>query len=193
MPIIPMITKESFDGKTNMDIISMLLEERIILLSGEITQESATLLISEILYLSAKDDKNPITIYIHSPGGSVHAGLAIYDIMRKVNNKIITIGMGLCASMAAFLLAAGDRRYALENTEIMIHQPLGGSEGQVSDMEITIRRLVYLKEKLNQILAKHAKKPFDQIAIDTDRDHFLSAEEAKEYGLIDDVLHSSKD
>lgn len=193
MPIIPMITKESFDGKTNMDIISMLLEERIILLSGEITQESATLIISEILYLSAKDDKSAITIYIHSPGGSVHAGLAIYDIMQKVSNKIITIGMGLCASMAAFLLAAGDIRYAMENTEIMIHQPLGGSEGQVSDMEITIKRLVYLKEKLNQILAKHTKKSFDQIALDTDRDHFLSADEAKEYGLIDDVLHSSKD
>lgn len=193
MPIIPMITKESFDGKTNMDIISMLLEERIILLSGEITQESATLIISEILYLSAKDDKNAITIYIHSPGGSVHAGLAIYDIMQKVSNKIITIGMGLCASMAAFLLAAGDIRYAMENTEIMIHQPLGGSEGQVSDMEITIKRLVYLKERLNQILAKHTKKSFDQIALDTDRDHFLSADEAKEYGLIDDVLHSSKD
>ncbi len=193
MPIIPMITKESFDGKTNMDIISMLLEERIILLSGEITQESATLVISEILYLSAKDDKSAITIYIHSPGGSVHAGLAIYDIMQKVSNKIITIGMGLCASMAAFLLAAGDTRYAMENTEIMIHQPLGGSEGQVSDMEITIKRLIYLKEKLNQILAKHTKKSFDQIVLDTDRDHFLSANEAKDYGLIDDVLHSSKD
>lgn len=192
MPIIPMITKELYDGKTSMDLFSLLLDERILMLYGEINQDIATLIVSEILYLSAKDPKSPITIYIHSPGGAVHAGLAIYDIMQKVPNKIITIGIGLCASMGAFLLASGDQRFALENTEIMIHQPLGGSEGQVSDMEITIKRLVYLKNRLNQMLAKHTKKDLHQIMIDTDRDHFLSAEEAKEYGLIDEVLYSSK-
>ncbi|CDD91657.1 aTP-dependent Clp protease proteolytic subunit [Coprobacillus sp. CAG:826] len=192
MPVIPMITKEQFGGRTSMDLFSMLLEERIIMLCGEINQDMASLLVSEILYLSAKDEKTPITIYIHSPGGAVHAGLAIFDIMKKVPNPIITIGMGLCASMAAFLLASGDKRYALENTEIMIHQPLGGSEGQVSDMEITIKRLIYLKEKLNKILAKATKKDLNQINMDTDRDYFLSAEEAKDYGLIDEVLYSSK-
>ena len=193
MAVIPMITKERFDGRTSMDLFSLLLEERIIMMCGEINQDMATLLISEILYLSAQDPKSPITIYIHSPGGSVHAGLAIYDTMRKVDNEIITIGTGLCASMAAFLLASGDKRYAMENTEIMIHQPLGGSEGQVSDMEITVRRLIYMKDKLNRILAHHTKKDLHQIMLDTDRDYFLSAEEAKDYGIIDEVLHSSKD
>lgn len=192
MSVIPMITKERFDGRINMDLFSLLLEERIIMLWGEINQDIASLLVSEILYLSAQDEKSPITIYIHSPGGSVHSGLAIYDTMRKVPNDIITIGTGLCASMAAFLLAGGDRRYAMENTEIMIHQPLGGSEGQVSDMEITVKRLIYMKNKLNQILAHHTKKDIKQIAIDTDRDYFLSAQEAKEYGIIDEIIYSSK-
>ena len=193
MPIIPTIIKERYDGKASMDLFSMLLDERIIIIHGEITFDLATIVTSELLYLSAKDEKNPITIYINSPGGSVHAGLAIYDMIRKIKNKVITIGYGLCASMGAFLLAAGDKRYALENTEIMIHQPLGGSEGQVSDMEITIKRLIYLKEKLNKILAYHTKKDLHQITIDTDRDHFLSAPEAKEYGLIDEIIYSSKD
>ena len=192
MNIIPTIIKDRYDGKASMDLFSLLLEERIIMINGEITFESASLIVAEILYLSAKDEKSPITIYINSPGGSVHAGLAIYDMMRKVNNQIVTIGNGLCASMGAFLLASGDKRYALENTEIMIHQPLGGSEGQVSDMEIKIKLLIYLKNKLNQILAKHTKKDLEQICLDTDRDHFLSAVEAKDYGLIDEIIYSSK-
>lgn len=192
MSVIPMIIKERYDGRASMDIFSLLLEERIIMLCGEINQEIANLLVSEMLFLSAQDPQSPITIYINSPGGSVHAGLAIYDTMRQVPNKIITIGIGLCASMAAFLLASGDERYAMENTEIMIHQPLGGSEGQVSDMEITIKRLVYLKNKLNSILAFHTKKDIEQISLDTERDHFLSAKEAKEYGIIDELIHSSK-
>lgn len=192
MNIIPTIIKDRYDGKASMDLFSLLLEERIIMINGEITFDNASLITAEILYLCAKDEKNPITIYINSPGGSVHAGLAIYDTMRKVDNTIITIGNGLCASMGAFLLASGDKRYALENTEIMIHQPLGGSEGQVSDMEITIKRLIYLKDKLNNLLAKHTKKSLEQIKIDTDRDYFLSAEEAKEYGIIDEILYSTK-
>ncbi len=192
MTLIPTVTLSRFDGKESKDIYSLLLEERIIILSEEITQHTASLVVAEILYLNAQDQKNPITIYINSPGGSVHAGLAIYDIMQKVECPIVTIGLGLCASMGAFLLASGTKgkRYALENTEIMIHQPLGGSQGQVSDLEIMTKRYIYLKHRLNQLLAFHTDKPIKKIATDTDRDYFLSAAEAKKYGLIDEVIDS---
>ena len=190
MPIIPTIITNNYDGKESKDIFSLLLEQRIIMINDEITDQLAALIVAEILFLNAKDQTEPITIYINSPGGSIYAGLAIYDIMKKVECPISTIGIGLCASMGAFLLSSGDkgRRFALENTEIMIHQPLGGSQGQVSDIEIMTKRYLYLKHKLNQMLAAHTGQSIKKIAKDTDRDYFMSSLEAKEYGLIDDVI-----
>ncbi len=190
MPIIPTITTSYYDGKESKDIYSLLLEQRIIMISDEITDQLSSLIVSEIIYLNAQDQSEPITIYINSPGGSIYAGLAIYDIMKKVEAPIITIGLGLCASMGAFLLSAGSKgkRYALENAEIMIHQPLGGSQGQVSDLEIMTKRYLYLRNKLNAMLAKHTGQSIKKIAKDTDRDYFMSSEEAKEYGLIDEVI-----
>ncbi len=190
MPIIPTIITNNYDGKESKDIFSLLLEQRIILINDEITDQLAALIVAEILFLNAKDQTEPITIYINSPGGSIYAGLAIYDIIKKVECPISTIGIGLCASMGAFLLSSGDkgRRFALENTEIMIHQPLGGSQGQVSDIEIMTKRYLYLKHKLNQMLAAHTGQSIKKIAKDTDRDYFMSSLEAKEYGLIDDVI-----
>mgnify|MGYP002516017943 FL=1 len=190
MPIIPTIITNNYDGKESKDIFSLLLEQRIIMINDEITDQLAALIVAEILFLNAKDQTEPITIYINSPGGSIYAGLAIYDIMKKVECPISTIGIGLCASMGAFLLSSGDKgkRFALENTEIMIHQPLGGSQGQVSDIEIMTKRYLYLKNKLNQMLAAHTGQDIKKIAKDTDRDYFMSSLEAKEYGLIDDVI-----
>ena len=190
MPIIPTIITNNYDGKESKDIFSLLLEQRIIMINDEITDQLAALVVAEILFLNAKDQTEPITIYINSPGGSIYAGLAIYDIMKKVECPISTIGIGLCASMGAFLLSSGDKgkRFALENTEIMIHQPLGGSQGQVSDIEIMTKRYLYLKNKLNQMLANHTGQNIKKIAKDTDRDYFMSSLEAKEYGLIDEVI-----
>ncbi len=190
MPIIPTIITNNYDGKESKDIFSLLLEQRIIMINDEITDQLAALIVAEILFLNAKDQTEPITIYINSPGGSIYAGLAIYDIIKKVECPISTIGIGLCASMGAFLLSSGDKgkRFALENTEIMIHQPLGGSQGQVSDIEIMTKRYLYLKNKLNQMLAAHTGQDIKKIAKDTDRDYFMSSFEAKEYGLIDDVI-----
>lgn len=190
MPIIPTITTTYYDGKESKDIYSLLLEQRIILITDEITDQLSSLIVAEIIYLNALDQNDTITIYINSPGGSIYAGLAIYDIMKKVECPISTIGIGLCASMGAFLLSAGDKgkRFALENTEIMIHQPLGGSQGQVSDIEIMTKRYLYLKDKLNRLLAEHTGQEIKKIAKDTDRDYFMSADEAKKYGIIDDVI-----
>ena len=190
MPIIPTIITNNYDGKESKDIFSLLLEQRIIMINDEITDQLAALVVAEILFLNAKDQTEPITIYINSPGGSIYAGLAIYDIMKKVECPISTIGIGLCASMGAFLLSSGDKgkRFALENTEIMIHQPLGGSQGQVSDIEIMTKRYLYWKNKLNQMLANHTGQNIKKIAKDTDRDYFMSSLEAKEYGLIDEVI-----
>ena len=190
MPIIPTIITNNYDGKESKDIFSLLLEQRIIMINDEITDQLAALIVAEILFLNAKDQTEPITIYINSPGGSIYAGLAIYDIIKKVECPISTIGIGLCASMGAFLLSSGDKgkRFALENTEIMIHQPLGGSQGQVSDIEIMTKRYLYLKNKLNQMFAVHTGQDIKKIAKDTDRDYFMSSFEAKEYGLIDDVI-----
>ena len=190
MPIIPTIITNNYDGKESKDIFFFFFEQRIIMINDEITDQLAALIVAEILFLNAKDQTEPITIYINSPGGSIYAGLAIYDIIKKVECPISTIGIGLCASMGAFLLSSGDkgRRFALENTEIMIHQPLGGSQGQVSDIEIMTKRYLYLKNKLNQMLAAHTGQSIKKIAKDTDRDYFMSSLEAKEYGLIDDVI-----
>ncbi len=193
MPLIPAVSIQSYDGVKNYDLFSLLLSERIIVLSGEINDEIASLIISEILYLSASSPREKITIYINSPGGSVSAGLAIYDAMKISPCIIETIGVGLCASMGAFLLSSGTKghRYSYPNCEIMIHQPLGGTNGQVSDLEIMTKRFIFLKEKLNRILSENTSQPIEKIRADTDRDYFLEPEEAKAYNLIDEILSLS--
>ena len=190
MAIIPTVIEVNSDAERHYDIFSLLLKERIIMLSGEITDDLATLIVSQLLYLSSVDSKKDISIYINSPGGSVTAGMAIYDTMKLIDNDIKTICVGLAASMGAFLLAGGTKgkRYALPNSEIMIHQPLGGAKGQVTDIEILTKRLLLTKKNMNKILAQNTDKNEKQIELDTERDNFMNAYEALEYGLIDKVL-----
>ncbi len=190
MPIIPTIIEKSQRGERVYDIFSRLLEERVIFLSGPITGELANLIIAEILYLAARDPKKDIKIYINSPGGVVMAGLAIYDTMQHVSCDISTICIGMAASMATVLLTAGapGKRFALPNAEILLHQVAGGMEGTAADIEITARQILKIKQRVNEILAKHANQPIEKIEKDTDRDFYLSAEEAKQYGLIDEVI-----
>ena len=190
MAIIPTVIEVNNDAERHYDIFSLLLKERIIMLSGEITDDLATLIVSQLLYLSSIDSKKDISIYINSPGGSVTAGMAIYDTMKLIDNDIKTICVGLAASMGAFLLAGGTKgkRYALPNSEIMIHQPLGGAKGQVTDIEILTKRLLLTKKNMNKILAQNTNKDEKQIELDTERDNFMSAYEALDYGLIDKVL-----
>lgn len=191
MNIIPAVTLSSFEGSKSYDLFSLLLKERIIMLTGEINDDLASVIISEILYLSALSPNEKITIYINSPGGSVSSGLAIYDVMKNSPSPIETIGLGMCASMGAFLLSSGTKglRKAYPNCEIMIHQPLGGSNGQVSDLEIMTNRFIYLKNKLTNILAENTSQPLDKIIKDTDRNYFMSSQEAKDYHLIDEILN----
>jgi ATP-dependent Clp protease protease subunit len=190
MPIIPTIVEKSQRGERIYDIFSRLLEERIIFLAGPITDLVANLVIAQILYLTSRDQKRDIKLYINSPGGSVTAGLAIYDTIQYVKCPVSTICIGLTGSMAAILLAAGTKgkRFALPNAEILLHQVAGGVTGQAIDIEITARQIIKLKEKLNKILADHTGQPLDKVEKDTDRDFYLTAEEAKQYGLIDDVI-----
>ena len=190
MAIIPTVIEVNNDAERHYDIFSLLLKERIIMLSGEITDDLATLIVSQLLYLSSVDSKKDISIYINSPGGSVTAGMAIYDTMKLIDNDIKTICVGLAASMGAFLLAGGTKgkRYALPNSEIMIHQPLGGAKGQVTDIEILTKRLLLTKRNMNKILAQNTNKDEKQIELDTERDNFMNAYEALDYGLIDKVL-----
>lgn len=190
MAIIPTVIEVNNDAERHYDIFSLLLKERIIMLSGEITDDLATLIVSQLLYLSSVDSKKDISIYINSPGGSVTAGMAIYDTMKLIDNDIKTICVGLAASMGAFLLAGGTKgkRYALPNSEIMIHQPLGGAKGQVTDIEILAKRLLLTKKNMNKILAQNTNKDEKQIELDTERDNFMNAYEALDYGLIDKVL-----
>jgi len=194
MPIVPTIVEKSQRGERVYDIFSRLLEERIIFLAGQITDLNANVVIAQILYLASKDPKRDIKIYINSPGGSVTAGLAIYDTMQFVKCPVSTICVGLTGSMAAILLAAGakGKRFALPNAEIMLHQVAGGVSGQASEIEITAKQIMKLKENLNEILVKHTGQPIHKIEKDTDRDYYLTAEEAKEYGLIDDVIGTSE-
>ena len=194
MAIIPTVIEVNSDAERHYDIFSLLLKERIIMLSGEITDELATLIVSQLLYLSSVDSKKDISIYINSPGGSVTAGMAIYDTMKLIDNDIKTICVGLAASMGAFLLAGGTKgkRYALPNSEIMIHQPLGGAKGQVTDIEILTKRLLLTKKNMNKILAKNTGKDESVIERDTERDNFMSAYEALEYGLIDKVIQEKE-
>ena len=194
MRYIPAVNVKSYDGNSSYDLYSLLLKERIIMLTGEIDDTLSEIVCSELIFLNAKDQELPISIYIDSPGGSVTAGMAIYDVMKAIEAPIKTIGLGLCASMAAFLLSSGDKgyRYAYPNAEIMIPQPIGQTQGQVSDLEIMTKRFISLKNKLNSILASNTNKSLEEIEKDTDRDNFLTADEAIEYGLIDFKIKTEK-
>jgi ATP-dependent Clp protease protease subunit len=188
--VLPTVVEQSGRGERAFDIYSRLLRERIIFLGTGIDDQVADSLVAQLLFLEAEDPEKDIQIYINSPGGSVTAGLAIYDTMQQVSPDIVTICYGLAASMGAFLLSGGakGKRLALPNARIMIHQPLGGAQGQAVDIEIQAKEILYLKETLNSLLAEHTGQPLDKISEDTDRDYFLSPPEAVEYGLIDRVV-----
>ena len=191
MSLIPYVVEQTSRGERSYDIFSRLLNDRIIMLSEEVNDVTASLIVAQLLYLEAQDPDKDIQFYINSPGGSVTAGMAIYDTMQYIKADVSTICVGMAASMGAFLLAAGakGKRIALPNAEIMIHQPSGGSRGQASDIKIQAEQILRIRENLNRILAENTGKTVEQIALDTERDHFLTAEEAKEYGLIDKVIY----
>ena len=191
MNIIPTVIEKSSNKEYAYDLYSRLLKDRIIFLTGEINDSVASIVISELLYLDNLSHED-IYLYINSPGGSITSGMSIYDTMNFIKSKVITIGIGMTASMAAFLLSSGNIRYALPNTEVMIHQPLGGAQGQATDIKIAAERIIKLKEKLNQILAKNTNQPLEKIYNDTERDNFLSANEALEYGLIDKIIEKNE-
>ena len=188
--LVPMVVEQTSRGERSYDIYSRLLQDRIVLLGGEVNDESANLIVAQLLFLQAQDAKKEISMYINSPGGSVTAGLAIYDTMQFISCPVATYCIGQAASMGAVLLTAGakGKRFALPNARIMIHQPWGGAEGKASDIEITAREILRLKEKLNEILAAHSGKTMEEVVHDTDRDHFMSADEACKWGLIDKVV-----
>ncbi|MBI2624758.1 MAG: ATP-dependent Clp endopeptidase proteolytic subunit ClpP [Candidatus Nealsonbacteria bacterium] len=190
MNLIPTVIEKSQYGERAYDIYSRLLKERIVFLAGPITDVVANSVIAQLLFLASKDPKKDIQLYINTPGGSVTAGLAIYDTMQYVKPDISTVCVGMAASMGATLLAAGKngKRFALPNSEILLHQVMGEAGGQAVEIEITAKQIIKIKERLNRILAKHADQPLERIEKDTDRDFYLSAEEAKEYGIIDEVI-----
>lgn len=190
MNLIPSVIERCSSGERAYDIYSRLLKDRIIMLTGEITDETANLVIAQLLFLESDDAKKDISLYINSPGGSVSAGLAIYDTMNYISCDVSTICVGLAASMGAFLLACGEKgkRYALPNSEIMIHQPLGGATGKSTDVEIYAKRLLNTRERLNAILSEKTSQPVSVIQADTDKDNFMSSEEALNYGLIDKIM-----
>lgn len=191
MSVIPYVIEQTSRGERSYDIFSRLLNDRIIFLSEEVNDTTASLIVAQMLYLEAQDPEKDIQFYINSPGGSVTAGLAIYDTMQYVKCDVSTICIGMAASMGAFLLSSGakGKRIALPNAEIMIHQPSGGARGQVTDIQIHAQRILAMKQKLNEILAKNTGKPVEQVALDCERDHFLTAEEALDYGIIDKVFY----
>ncbi len=188
--LIPMVIEQSGRGERAYDIYSRLLKERVVFLVGPVTEVTANLIVAQLLFLESENPDKDISFYINSPGGSVSAGLAIYDTMQFVKPDVSTLCVGQAASMGALLLAAGakSKRFALPNSRVMIHQPMGGFQGQASDVEIHAKEILYLKSKLNEIMAKHTGQDIATIEKDTDRDNFLSAEQAVEYGLIDRVL-----
>ncbi|WP_034292593.1 ATP-dependent Clp endopeptidase proteolytic subunit ClpP [Herbaspirillum sp. RV1423] len=188
--MVPMVIEQSGRGERAYDIYSRLLKERIIFLVGPVNDATANLVVAQLLFLESENPDKDISLYINSPGGSVSAGMAIFDTMQFIKPDVSTLCTGLAASMGAFLLAAGakGKRFSLPNSRIMIHQPLGGAQGQASDIEIQAREILYLRERLNAILAEKTGRTIDQISKDTDRDNFMSAEAAAEYGLIDQVL-----
>jgi len=188
--LVPMVVEQTNRGERAYDIYSRLLKDRIIFLGTAIDDHVANLVIAQMLFLYAEDPDKDISLYINSPGGSITAGMAIYDTMQYIRSDVSTICVGLAASMGAFLLASGTKgkRFALPNAEIMIHQPSGGAQGQATDIEIHAKRIIHIKEKLNKILAANTGQPLERIKEDTERDRFMDAEDAKEYGLIDDLL-----
>jgi ATP-dependent Clp protease protease subunit len=189
--LIPYIVEQTSRGERSYDIYSRLLEDRIIFLSGEIDDAVANTVVAQLIYLEAKDPSKDINLYINSPGGSVTAGLAIFDTMNYIKCDVSTICIGMAASMGAFLLSSGakGKRFALPNSEVMIHQPLGGAQGQASDIKIAAEHILRTQQKLNSILAENCNKPLEQIEKDTDRDNYLTAQQALEYGLIDKVFY----
>jgi len=192
--LIPMVVDQTSTGERSYDIYSRLLEDRIIFLTGEINDATANIVVAQLIYLEGKNPDKDIFLYINSPGGSVSAGLAIYDTIKYIKCDVVTICIGLAASMGAFLLCSGTKgkRYALPNSEIMIHQPLGGAQGQASDIEIQARHIQLIKEKINQILSDSTGQDLKKVQKDTDRDYYMTAEQAKEYGLIDDIFYTRK-
>lgn len=187
---MPYVIEKGKYGERAYDVFSRLLQDRIIYLSGPVTSDMASMITGELLYLAAEDDKKDIWLYINSPGGEVSAGMAIYDTMQYIQPDVTTVCMGMAASMGAFLLAGGakGKRYALPNVEIMIHQPSGGISGQATDIQIVAENIIKTKQRMNEILAENTGKSVEEIASATERDHFMTAEEAKDFGLIDDVL-----
>lgn len=188
--MVPMVVEQSGRGERAYDIYSRLLKERVIFMVGPVNDQMANLIVAQLLFLESENPDKDISLYINSPGGSVSAGMAIYDTMQFIKSDVSTLCTGMAASMGAFLLAAGakGKRFSLPNSRIMIHQPLGGAQGQASDIEIQAREILYLRERLNGILAEKTGKTIEQIGKDTDRDNFMSADAAVEYGLIDKVL-----
>ncbi|MBF8984777.1 ATP-dependent Clp endopeptidase proteolytic subunit ClpP [Lutibacter sp. B2] len=194
MALVPMVVEQTNRGERSYDIYSRLLKDRIIFLADEVNDHTASLVVAQLLFLEAEDPDKDIMIYINSPGGSITAGMAIYDTMQYIKPDVSTICIGMAASMGAFLLAAGEKgkRFALPNSEIMIHQPLGGTKGQAEDIRIHAERIIKMRETLNTILSERTSQPLKTIQKDTDRDNFMSADEAVEYGLIDKVITSRK-
>ena len=195
MSLVPYVVEQTSRGERSYDIFSRLLKERIVFLGEEVNETTASLVVAQLLFLEAEDPDKDIHLYINSPGGSVTAGMAIYDTMNFIKCDVSTVCIGMAASMGAFLLAGGakGKRYALPNAEIMIHQPLGGAQGQATEIEIAAKHILRTKEKLNRILAENTGKDIEVIAADTERDNWKSAEEAKEYGLIDAIFTSHSD
>ena len=191
MSLVPYVVEQTSRGERSYDIFSRLLNDRIIMLSEEVNSTTASLVVAQMLYLEAQDPDKDIQFYINSPGGSVTDGMAIYDTMQYIKCDVSTICVGMAASMGAFLLSSGTKgkRIALPNAEIMIHQPLGGTQGQTTDMQIHVERMLKIKKRLNEILASNTGKPYETICADTERDNFLTAEQAQEYGLIDKVIY----
>lgn len=191
MSLIPYVVEQTSRGERSYDIFSRLLSDRIIMLSEEVNDASASVIVAQLLFLEAQDPDKDIQFYINSPGGSVTSGLAIYDTMQYIKPDVSTICIGMAASMGAFLLSSGakGKRIALPNSEIMIHQPSGGSQGQATDIQIQAEHILKIKEKLNGILAENTGKSIEEITLDCERDHFMSAEEAKKYGIIDKVIY----
>lgn len=194
MSLVPYVIEQTSRGERSYDIYSRLLKDRIIFLGEEVTDVSANIVVAQLLFLEAEDPGKDIQLYINSPGGSVTAGMAIYDTMNYIKSDVSTICIGMAASMGAFLLSGGTKgkRFALPNAEIMIHQPSGGSRGMASDMKIVADQILKTKQKLNEILAKNTGKPIDVIERDTDRDNYMTAQEALEYGLIDTIIENRK-
>lgn len=194
MTLVPIVVEQTGRGERSYDIYSRLLKERIIFLGGEVNDVTANLVVAQLLFLESEDPDKDIQLYINSPGGSVSAGFAIYDTMQYIKPDVSTICVGMAASMGAFLLAAGakGKRFALPNADIMIHQPIGGARGQAEDIRIQAEKIIEIRERINKILAERTGQPLEKVAKDTDRDYYMTAEEAKRYGIIDEVITRKK-